>query len=84
MASLYYKLSKNEIDFIKDDVKKSEITFSHLEEELIDHLCCMVEELVNDGCTFEVAVEAMRKDVGMDSLKSIEIETIILINVSST
>lgn len=80
MASQYYKLTRNEIDFIKDDVKKSEITFSHLEDELVDHLCCMVEEMVNDGYSFEAAVEAMRKDVGMDTLKSIEVETIILIN----
>jgi len=80
MKSPYYKLSRNEIDTIKDDVKKSEITFSHLEEELIDHLCCMVEDLVNDGCSFEKAFDIVKKDVGLNSLKSIEVQTIILIN----
>jgi hypothetical protein len=80
MESPYYKLSKNEIDFIKDVVKKSEISFSHLEEELIDHLCCMVEKLINDGYSFDAAYNSVRKDVGMDSLKAIEIQTIILIN----
>lgn len=80
MESPSYKLSKNEIAFIKDDVKRCEITFSHLEEELIDHLCCLVEELINDGYTFDSALNNVKKDVGMDSLKAIEIQTIILIN----
>jgi len=80
MESPYYKLSRNEIDFIKDDVKKSEISFTHLEEELIDHLCCMVEELMHDGCSFDLAFQNVKKEVGMDSLKAIEIQTIILIN----
>jgi hypothetical protein len=80
MGSLNYKLSKNEIDFIKDDVKKSGISFSHLEDELIDHICCMVEELINDGFTFNTALTRVRKDIGIDSLKAIEIQTIILIN----
>jgi hypothetical protein len=80
MESPNYKLSRNEIDFIKDDVKKSEISFSHLEEELVDHLCCMVEELINDGYSFDKAFNSVRKEVGMDSLKAIEIQTLILIN----
>ncbi len=80
MESQSYKLSRAEIDFIKDDVKKSNISFSHLEEELIDHLCCMVEELINDGYSFGAAFNRVRKEVGMDSLKAVEIQTIILIN----
>ena len=80
MEGQYYKLSRNEIDFIIGEVKKNEISFSRLEDELIDHLCCMVEELINDGYTFKAAFETVRKNVGFDSLKAIEIQTIILIN----
>jgi hypothetical protein len=80
MESQYYKLSENDIDFIKAEVKKSEISFSHLEEEIIDHICCMVEEFINQGYSFDAAFKAVRKDLGMDSLKAIEIQTLILIN----
>ena len=80
MKSQYCKLSRNEIDFIKDEVKRCEITFSHLEEELLDHLCCMVEEMMSEGHTFESALALMKKDVGIETLKSIEVEIIILIN----
>jgi|WetSurMetagenome_2_1015567.scaffolds.fasta_scaffold67218_2 hypothetical protein len=80
MGNPYYKLSSDEISFISDEVKKSGISFSHLEEELIDHICCMVEELVNDGYTFESALKSVKKNIGIDSLKEIEIQTLILIN----
>lgn len=80
MERRYYRLSKNEIDFIEAEVKKSKITVSHLEEELTDHLCCTVEELITDGCTFDEALTQVRKDVGMDTLKAIEIQTLLLIN----
>ncbi len=80
MESQYYKLSRNEIDFIKDEVKRCEITFSHLEEELLDHLCCMVEVMMSEGHSFENALDLMKRDVGIETLKSIEVEIIILIN----
>ncbi len=37
------ELSIDNINLIISDVKKQEISFSHLADELIDHLCCDVE-----------------------------------------
>ncbi len=75
-----YDLSDEEIEFIRKDVKKCEISFSHLEEELIDHLCCMVEYLLTEGFTFNETYKKVRKNVAFDSLKDIEIQTLLLIN----
>jgi len=80
MKSPYYKLSRNEIEYIKKDVEKSELSVTHLEEELIDHLCCVVEEYISEGYTFEKALARVRNEVGIETLKEIEIQTVLSIN----
>ena len=37
------ELSLHHIDQISRDISRQEITFSHLLEDLIDHVCCDVE-----------------------------------------
>lgn len=73
-------LSDKETAFIRLEVKKCGISFSHLEDELIDHLCCLTEEYLNEGFSFEEAFKRVRKDIALDSLKDIEIQTLLLIN----
>ncbi len=75
-----YSLSDKEAAFIRQEVKKCGISFSHLEDELIDHLCCLTEEYLNEGYAFEEAFKKVRKDIAFDSLKDIEIQTFLLIN----
>ena len=38
------ELSLRNIDQISNDIRRQEITFPHLADELIDHICCDVEE----------------------------------------
>ncbi len=52
------ELSIEHIERIAREVKKQEIIFSHLADELIDHICCDVEYEMQDGLTF---YEAYRK-----------------------
>ena len=73
-------LSDKETAFIRLEVKKCGISFSHLEDELIDHLCCLTEEYLNEGFSFEEAFKRVRKNIAFDSLKDIEIQTLLLIN----
>lgn len=73
-------LSDKETAFIRQEVKKCGISFSHLEDEFIDHLCCLTEEYLNEGCSFEEAFKRVRKDIAFDSLKDIEIQTLLFIN----
>ena len=68
------------VQYIRDEVSKSGISFSHLAEELIDHLCCVVEEQMGKGYTFGEAYELVKKNIELEMLKDVEIQTLILIN----
>ena len=37
-------LTEKQIDFIADDLENRGLTFDDLRAELVDHVCCMVEE----------------------------------------
>ncbi|MCG8700879.1 MAG: hypothetical protein MI922_22690, partial [Bacteroidales bacterium] len=73
-------LQPEQIRVIEEHVQKAELNFSHLEADLIDHMCCYVEELMQRGKTFDDALNRVRNEVGLTTLKNIEIETIILLN----
>jgi hypothetical protein len=48
-------LNKDQIDFIRDDLKKRTVSRSFLFNEWVDHVCCDVETMMNKGLSFEVA-----------------------------
>lgn len=48
-------LNKDQIEFIRDDLKKRSESRSFLFNEWIDHVCCDVEAMMNKGISFEEA-----------------------------
>ena len=46
------ELSFQNIEDISLDIRRQEITFSHLADELIDHICCDVENEMQKGLSF--------------------------------
>ena len=48
-------LSKEQIDYIRSDLKGRRVSRSFLFEEWVDHVCCDVESLMNKGVFFETA-----------------------------
>jgi hypothetical protein len=63
------ELSFQDIDQISTDVRKQEITFSHLADELIDHICCDVEYEMKNGLGFRDAYRSVREKMGHRRLK---------------
>lgn len=74
------ELTAKHTEQIIEIVNKAEITFSHLRNELIDHLCCEVESMMNKGLPFEIAYEKVKDLVGNKELKKIQEDTLILID----
>jgi hypothetical protein len=70
------ELSLNHIDQISRDITRQEITFSHLLEDLIDHVCCDVEYEMQTGLDFGEAYKKVRKKMGSRRLKEIQEETL--------
>ena len=74
------ELTLNNIDQISSDIRNQEITFSHLLEDLIDHICCDVENEMQQGLSFAEAYRTVRKKMGPRRLKEIQEETLYAVD----
>jgi uncharacterized protein with PQ loop repeat len=74
------ELSLHNIEQISRDIGRQEITFSHLLEDLIDHVCCDVENEMKKGLSFNEAYNAVKKKLGSRRLKEIQEETLYLVD----
>jgi hypothetical protein len=74
------ELSLNNIDRIARDVRKENIIFPHLSDELIDHLCCDVEQEMTGGLDFPDAYRKVKGKMGHRRLKEIQEETLYAVD----
>lgn len=70
------ELTIYDIDRIAGEVRSQEIIFPHLADELIDHICCDVEQEMDNGLTFNEAYARVRQKIGKRRLKEIQEETL--------
>jgi hypothetical protein len=73
-------LSKLEVLNITETIDKAEISFSHLRDELIDHVCCEIEHQMEKGFNFHEAFENIKPMVGMRDLQKVQENTLLLID----
>jgi len=74
------ELSLKNIDQISQDVRSQEISFSHLLDDLIDHVCCDVEYEMNRGFDFNEAYLRVKQKMGKRRLKEIQEETLYAVD----
>ncbi len=68
------------IDQISRDIRQQEISFSHLMEELIDHVCCDVEYEMKGGIGFDEAYRKVKQKIGPRRLREIQEETLYAVD----
>lgn len=73
------KLSDEQIEFIEQQVNNSQIESKELQEDLIDHFCCVIEEYMNKGKTFEEAYNTAYQIVCPNGFDEIYKETLLLL-----
>lgn len=73
-----YLLSQQELNKVKNRITLAEVHNASLSVDLVDHICCMVEERVELGMKLETAENEVFKEMGEVRLKAIDIETKIL------
>lgn len=69
------ELEIDHIRRIQDRVAHVELSNQSLSIDLIDHICCMIEDKVASGRSLEEAEKDAFKEMGDVQLKSIELET---------
>ena len=74
------ELSLSNIEFLKEEISKSGITYSHLLDDLIDHVCCDVEQEMLQGLPFDKAFERVKRKIGSGGLQRIQENTMLLID----
>ena len=73
-------LTNSQIKRIQNEIEKQNVTFSHLKEDILDHLCCEIENEINNGTDFDIAFNNTFKVIGDKGIKKIEKETIFQID----
>jgi hypothetical protein len=75
------ELTLENIDQISRDIRRQEISFSHLFDDLIDHVCCDVEYEMQSGLGFLEAYQRVRQKMGSGRrLKEIQEETLYAVD----
>jgi hypothetical protein len=74
------ELNLHNIDQIRQDISRQEITFSHLLENLVDHICCDVEHEMRTGLDFSEAYRRVKQKMGSRRLKEIQEETLYAVD----
>lgn len=65
---------------ISVDIDQHGLTFVPLKNELLDHICCQVEEKMDQGMTFNEAYRKVRTEMGKKRIRQIQDETLTFIS----
>lgn len=74
------KLSNDLISVIRRRIDESDITMQTLKDDVLDHLCCVVEHKIESGKTFEIALEEAFHELAPNGLDEIQRKTFYLLN----
>ena len=73
-------LTEKQIDSIRNILIAEGIQNESLTDDVLDHICCVVEVLVKRGESFDSAVDEAIVDLAPNGLKDLEIQTRYLLN----
>jgi hypothetical protein len=76
-------LSAGQIHLIEETINASSISRTMMQENIVDHLCCLVEDKMKRGEPFDKAFNNALVEFAPNGLCEIERETYILLNFKS-
>ena len=74
-----YQLSDKQIDYILDDIGARGVEMESLQQNLLDHICCIIEQNLEANGDFESFYQKTIKTFYKDALWEIEEETLLLL-----
>ena len=74
------KLSDQQVRHIRKQIEDSGIQLESLLEDVLDHLCCVVEVKMAQGKEFQTAAQEAEEELAPNGLAEIEQETVFLLN----
>jgi hypothetical protein len=73
-------LSEEQVEYIRSRVKHGGIGIRALQDDVLDHLCCVVELKMEEDIPFDVALTKAIQEFAPEGLAEIEQETLLLLN----
>jgi hypothetical protein len=77
-------LTEQQITWIQKEIKIKGIADTSLEDDLLDHICCIIEENLAKGSSFEIAFDLVIEKFGPAGFRKIQKETTFLLNLNTT
>jgi len=74
------ELNDREIEILNREIDKQGLTYTLLQKELLDHLCCDIEAKMDEGLEFLKAFEEVQQRLENNRIQEIQEETLLLIN----
>ncbi len=74
------ELTDREIEILNREIDKQGLTYTQLQKELLDHLCCDIEAKMDEGIEFLKAYEEVKRRLEDNRIQEIQEETLLLIN----
>lgn len=74
------KLSPEQISALRGYIDQSAINIPTLKDDVLDHLCCVVEHKMEYGKTFDAALAEAFYELAPNGLDDIQYETVFLLN----
>jgi hypothetical protein len=74
-----YQLSDKQIDHILNDISARGVEMESLQQNLLDHVCCIIEQDLEENGDFESFYQKTIKTFYKDALWEIEEETLLLL-----
>jgi hypothetical protein len=76
------KLTADQVEVVKRAVESSGIEIETLKDDVLDHLCCVIESELKDERSFDDLLEKAIIQLAPHGLKQIEKETMYLLNAN--
>lgn len=74
------KVTAEQVTIIRKQVEQSGIINEMLRDDVLDHLCCVVEIKISKGMNFELALQEASHELAPEGLIEIQRETVFLLN----
>lgn len=74
-----YKITDNEVDFILNDISKKGIKTEDVRDNILDHVCCIIENEMKKGMNFNEFYRDTISQFYLNNLDEIEEETQLLL-----
>jgi len=73
-------LTADQLQHIENLIDDSGINYSHLKADLLDHICCDIEQQMDQGKSFQAAFEQVLLQCSMSHLAHLQKQTLVLTN----